>query len=164
MPSQQQEERFVEAEASSKVKRALARKIRPATSLIYETGDKVFYKRNDSDKWREPATVIGKEKHQVFVKHGGIYVRVNPCHLTHVKDDVMLANAKRDTRYRKEEVHRDEIAIQNEDDDSDDSERVTETENQEEGRHGDVYKINDVYIINDQSINVLFIVTCLINC
>ena len=129
---------FVEAEASSKVKRALARKIRPATSLIYETGDKVFYKRNDSDKWRGPATVIGKEKHQVFVKHGGIYVRVNPCHLTHVKDDVMLANAKRDTKYRKEEVHRDEIAIQNEDDDSDDSERVTETENQEEGRHGNV--------------------------
>ena len=112
---------FVEAKASSKVKRALARKIRPATSLVYETGDKVFYKRNDSDKWRGPATVIGKEKHQVFVKHGGIYVRVNPCHLTHVKDDVMLANAKRNvrglktsylnprhTRYRKEEVHRDD--------------------------------------------------------
>ena len=86
---------FVEAEALSKVKRALARKIPLATSLIYETGDRVFYKRNDSDKWRGPATVIGEEKYQVFVKHGGIYVRVNPCHLTHVKDDVMLTWLRR---------------------------------------------------------------------
>ena len=50
----------------------------------------------------------------------------------------MLTKAKRDTRYRKEKVHRDEIAIQNEDDDSGDSERVTETENQEEGRHSNI--------------------------
>ena len=75
---------------------------------------------------------------------------MNPCHLTHVKDDVMLANAKRDTRYRKEEVHRDEIAIQNEDDDSDDSERVTETENQEEGRHGNVNEVSEEEEKDDQ--------------
>ncbi len=78
---------FVEAEASDKIKRALARKTRPATSLIFETGDKVFYKRNDSDKWKGPATVIGKEKHQIFIKHGGVYVRVNPCHLTHATNE-----------------------------------------------------------------------------
>ena len=72
------------------------------------------------------------------VKYTPCICEGEPCHLTHVKDDVMLTNAKRDTRYRKKEVHRDEIAIQNEDNDSDDSERVTETENQEEGRHGNV--------------------------
>ncbi len=83
---------YVEAEASNKVKRALTRKVRPATSLIYDTGDKVFYKRNQSDKWRGPATVIGKEKHQVFIKHGGVYLRVNPCHLTHVNDELTFSN------------------------------------------------------------------------
>ena len=36
---------FVEAESSDKLKRALVRKIRPTTSLIYEVGDKVYYKR-----------------------------------------------------------------------------------------------------------------------
>ena len=80
---------FVEAEANDKLKRALARKVRPSTSLIYEVGDKVFYKRKDDDKWRGPGNVIGKEKHQVFVKHGGVYVRVNPCHLRHVKEDIV---------------------------------------------------------------------------
>ena len=67
---------FVEAESSDKLKRALATKIRPATSLIYEVGDKVYHKRRQSDKWRGPGSIIGKEKHLVFVKHGGIYVRV----------------------------------------------------------------------------------------
>ena len=83
---------IVEAESSDKLKRALARKIRPATSLIYEVGDKVYHKRRQSDKWRVPGSVIGKEKHQVFVKHGGIYVRVNPCHLRHVNEHNQLNN------------------------------------------------------------------------
>ena len=56
---------FVEAESSDKLKRALARKIIPATSLIYEIGDKVYYKRQPG-KWRDPGSVIGKEKHQFF--------------------------------------------------------------------------------------------------
>ena len=74
---------YVEAEASGKIKRALVRKTRPVTSLTFETGEKVYYKRRDCDTWKGPATVIGKEKSQIFIKHGGIYVRVNPCHLMH---------------------------------------------------------------------------------
>ena len=68
------------------------RKIRPATSLIYEVGNKVYYKRRQSDKWRGPGSIIGKEKHQVFVKHGEIYVHVNPCHLRHVNENNQLNN------------------------------------------------------------------------
>ena len=67
---------FVEAESSDKLKTALGRKIRPATSVIYEVGDKVYYKRRQSDKWRGPPSITGKEKHQVFVKHGSIYICV----------------------------------------------------------------------------------------
>ena len=83
---------FVKAESSNKLKRALARKIKPATSLISEVGDKVYYKRRQSDKWRGPGSVINKEKHQAFVKHGGVYVRVNPCHLRHVNENNQLTN------------------------------------------------------------------------
>ena len=86
---------FVEAESSGKIKRALARKTRPATSLIFETGDKVYYKRRDSDTWKGPATVIGKEKSQIFIKHGGTYVRVNPCHLMHVNKEERHEQGKR---------------------------------------------------------------------
>ena len=37
---------FVEAESSNKLKRALARRVRPATSLIYEVGDKCITKED----------------------------------------------------------------------------------------------------------------------
>ena len=56
-------------------------RVRPATSLVYQTGDVVFYKRNELRKWKGPGIVIGRDNHQVFVKHGGTYVGVNPCHL-----------------------------------------------------------------------------------
>ena len=78
---------YVEAEASGKIKRALVRKTRPVTSFIFETGEKVYYKRRNSDTWKGPATVIGKDKSQIFIQHGGIYARVNPCHLMHEKSE-----------------------------------------------------------------------------
>ena len=52
----------------------------------------LLYKRRQSDKWKGPDSVISKEKHQVFVKHGGVYVRVNPCHLRHVNENNQLNN------------------------------------------------------------------------
>ena len=52
----------------------------------------VYYKRRQSDKWRGPGSIIGKEKHQVFVKHDGLYLRVNPCHLRHVNENNQLNN------------------------------------------------------------------------
>ena len=72
---------FIENEASEKLRRALQRKTRTSTSIIFETGDHVYYKRQDQDRWHGPGVVIGVENKQVFVKHGGEYYRVNPCHL-----------------------------------------------------------------------------------
>ena len=76
---------FIESEASDKLRGALLRKTRTATSLVYEVGDLVYYKRNDSKRWRGPSTVIGKDRNQIYVKHGGSYLRVNPCHIRPVK-------------------------------------------------------------------------------
>ena len=102
---------FVEAESSGKIKRALARKTRPVTSLIFETGDKVFYKRRDSDTWKGPASVIGKEKSQIFIKHGGTYVRVNPCHLMHVNNEGRKEQGEKEelNEERKEQAEKEEL-------------------------------------------------------
>ena len=35
-------------------------KTRTATSLIYETGDIVYFKQEKSNLWKGPGTVIGK--------------------------------------------------------------------------------------------------------
>ena len=53
---------FIESEASDKLRSALRRKTRTATSLVYEVGDLVYYKRNDSKRWRGPGTAIGKDR------------------------------------------------------------------------------------------------------
>ena len=53
---------FFESEASDKLRRTLLWKTRTATSLVYETGDLVYYKRNDSKRWRGPGIVIGKDR------------------------------------------------------------------------------------------------------
>ena len=89
-------EAFIESEASDKLRRALLRKTRTATSLVYEVGDLVYYKRNDSKRWRGPGTVIGKDRNQIYVKHGGSYLRVNPCHIRPVKRNEPSGNIQQE--------------------------------------------------------------------
>ena len=72
----------IEAEASSKIKRALNHNIRSTNNEKYFTGDRVFYKRKDSKKWHGPGTVLGQDGQTVLIKHGGTYVRVHPCRIT----------------------------------------------------------------------------------
>ena len=77
---------FIKSEAYEKRRRALRAKTRTATSLIYETGDIVYFKREKSNLWKGPGTAIGTENKQILVKYGGTYLRVHACRLQHAKD------------------------------------------------------------------------------
>ena len=72
---------FIECEASEKIRRALRHNIRESTTMVFQTGDKVYYKRLGCDYWKGPGIVIGKDNHQVIVKHGGSFIRVHPVSL-----------------------------------------------------------------------------------
>ena len=74
---------FIESENCEEIKRALRHNIR-AKLEKYETGEKVYFKREDSNKWRGPGVVIGQDKQVVFVRHGGYYVRVSTNRLMKV--------------------------------------------------------------------------------
>ena len=74
---------FTEAECSERIRRALRKQLRP-TDEKYETGDKVYYKRADSAEWKGPGVVIGQDGAVVFVRHGGILVRVHHLRLNKV--------------------------------------------------------------------------------
>ena len=76
---------LIEAESHEKPCRALKSKARVAASLIQDLGDLVYYTRKDSDKWKGPGTVNGKENKQILVKHGGYYVCTHLCSLQLVK-------------------------------------------------------------------------------
>ena len=78
--------RFIETEADKKLQCGLRYKTRTAISFQYLTRDQVYYKKDDSQYWKGPGAVIGYDNKQVFVRHGGIYLRVNPYNLQHVKE------------------------------------------------------------------------------
>ena len=49
---------FIEAENSETIKRALKHNIRPSCHNKFFTGDQVFYKRNDSKRWKGPGKFL----------------------------------------------------------------------------------------------------------
>lgn len=74
---------YIEAESSSKIRRALKHKIK-VNCTQFDRGCKVFYKRDESNKWKGPGTVIGQDGKIVFVRHGNVYVRVSTNRLIKV--------------------------------------------------------------------------------
>ena len=72
---------FILQESCEKLRRALNRQVRNFSDIQYQIGDKVYYKRNNSHEWRGPAKILGCDKSQYLLKHGGNYVRVHPCKL-----------------------------------------------------------------------------------
>lgn len=80
---------FTEAESSKRLRRALRKQTRHVP-ISYQTGDKVFYRRPNSDAWKGPATVMGQDGAVIFARHGGSLVRVHRCRLrltTEAQDD-----------------------------------------------------------------------------
>ena len=75
---------FIEAESSERVRRALRHKVRSYADQHYESGQKVFYRREGVKGWRGPGTVIGVESKCVLVRHGAAIYRCHPCHLMRV--------------------------------------------------------------------------------
>ena len=41
----------------------------------------MYYKRPDNREWKGPGRVIGQDGKMVFVRHGGVLVRVHVCRL-----------------------------------------------------------------------------------
>ena len=74
-------EQFLKMESSERLQRALRHNIRESDVQGVQQGDIVYYKRNNSNEWKGPGTVIGRDGKQVLVKHGSIYVRVHVCRL-----------------------------------------------------------------------------------
>ena len=76
---------FIQSEADELIRRALRHKIR-AAKQFFNPSDRVFYKREGQNKWLGPAKVIFQDGQVVFIRHGGIFVRVSPNRLIHVDE------------------------------------------------------------------------------
>ena len=59
------------------------------TSNVFQSCDKLFYKRSDSGYWKEAGTAI---RHVNKVRHGRVHVLVNPHHLELVSESEKAEN------------------------------------------------------------------------
>lgn len=75
---------FIQQESCERLRRALTRKTRTYSDIVYNNGDTVYYRRNNAIQWHGPAKVLGRDGQQYLLKHGGIYIRVHPCRMQHV--------------------------------------------------------------------------------
>ena len=71
---------FIQTEADERVRRALRNKVR-AVEQVFNPGEHVFYKREGHDRWLGPGKVICQDGKLIFVRHGGVIVRVSPNRL-----------------------------------------------------------------------------------
>ena len=78
---------FIESERSERLNRALRTNTRTYSDQVVVNGDKVFYKRKDSKRWKGPAFVLGRDGQQVLLKHGGYYIRVHPCRVRLAREE-----------------------------------------------------------------------------
>ena len=67
---------FIETESCQKIKKALQCKVR-TNEQVFQPGDRVHYKRDESEKWLGPAKVIFQDGKIVFVRHGPVWVKVS---------------------------------------------------------------------------------------
>ena len=98
---------FMKSESSEKLQRALRHQIRSNDSENFDTGDMVYFKRPNIERWMGPGTVIGRENKQVLIKHGGTYVRVHPCRLQRYESkglNLESADPKKDNEPTKEDL------------------------------------------------------------
>ena len=93
---------FIESQCDEKIRRALRHQVRCHLE-VYGTGDKVYFKRDDSNRWRGPGTVIGQDRQVVFVRHGGVFVRVPTCRLKKVKPGIELTADHQDEESAEQE-------------------------------------------------------------
>ena len=72
---------FIESEANKKLRRAIKAKTRVSAAIVYQRGDLIYFKREASNQWKGPGTVIRHENKQILVKYGVRYITVNACQL-----------------------------------------------------------------------------------
>ena len=78
---------FIQSESSEKLKRALRHNVRSCNDLKVYIGDSVYYKRNNSKRWKGPGKLLGQDGQQILIKHGSNYVRCHPCHVTLTREE-----------------------------------------------------------------------------
>ena len=69
----------IESESCNKLKTALQKNVPSSSNVMYEIGDEVFCKRDDSPEWKSPGTVLGQNGPVIFIRQGTRYIKAHVC-------------------------------------------------------------------------------------
>lgn len=69
---------FIETESSTRIRKAFQHNVSNSEENLI-TGDKVYFKKANESKWKGPGVVIGCDGCVVFIRQGGVYLRVHKC-------------------------------------------------------------------------------------
>ena len=108
-------ENFLKIDSNERLNRAMRHNIRESEFNSVNSGDHVFYKRNDSNEWRGPAVVIGRDGSQILVKHAGMLVRVHSVRLR--KSTISNTEESMPDSCEKKSLKTSELEIQSDNDD-----------------------------------------------
>ena len=89
---------FVQSEANERLNRVIKKQTRSSTSLVFQNGDLVYYKKDGSHEWKGPGKVIGTDSQTVLIKHGSIHVRVHPCRIRHQNYEFSKSESDKSSR------------------------------------------------------------------
>ena len=128
-------QKYVQAESSEKIRKALRSKVRNYADVNYETGEQVYYRRRKYKGWKGPARVLGQDGKIVMLRHGGELVRVHPCHLMKDWEWELASNKKCKTSEQKNSSTSSKVIEENVESDEDES--MDEVEAEEEAEEVD---------------------------
>ena len=74
-------ENYMKLESCAKLKKALRSKTRTHTAKSLQIGQRVYFKRNRSEKWRGVGKIVGFDGETVLVKEGGLICKVHSCRI-----------------------------------------------------------------------------------
>ena len=97
-------EEFIKSEADERIRRALRHKI-SNIEQNFNNGEYVYYKRDGKPMWLGPAKVIAQDGKVVFIRHGGILIRLTPNRL-------MKATSLKDTQNQSKTIISKEVESQ----------------------------------------------------
>ena len=79
---------FMAVESDEKIKRALRRQTRVASSHSYQPGSMVYYRRDTSSRWKGPAKILAVDGPVHWLRHGSYTIKVHSKDLQYVNSSL----------------------------------------------------------------------------
>lgn len=120
-------ENYIKLESCAKLKKALRSKTRTHTAKSLQIGQRVYFKRNRSEKWRGVGKIVGFDG--VFVKEGGLICKLHSCRILLENSEFCAAEEDNVSHSSDSDLQTDIVVVADDLDTDDEQEQNSENQN-----------------------------------